>query len=77
MYFDASVMLPDSVKTVINAGDSGAKEFSMMLCVEKCPTEVAYFPKAPDNSESYIMCEYIQTLIYLKSYHLVILQLHN
>ena len=59
MYFDVSVMLPDSVNTIINAGESmDAKEFSMMLCVNKCPEKTITIPKeviSLDNA--YRMCE--------------------
>ena len=57
MYFDPTVMLPDSLNT-LNTGETTPKEFSMMLCVKKCPDVNVYpVPVEGLGGDFYRMCK--------------------
>ena len=60
MYFDARVMLPDSINALTSFGDDDTiKEYTMMLCVKKCPTTTVYLPQEDlADGGAYRICEY-------------------
>ena len=61
MYFDPTVMLPDSLNTLSDpTGDSTPKEFSMMVCLKKCPDVTIYSLQyaSEQDTGSHRMCKY-------------------
>ncbi|KAL5263312.1 hypothetical protein ACHWQZ_G008631 [Mnemiopsis leidyi] len=58
MYFDPTVMLPDSINTLRDPTDTTPVEYTMMLCVKKCPDVSVYPITAGTGTEFYKMWSY-------------------
>lgn len=59
MYFDPTVVLPDSLKTIAGADSSTPIETTMMLCLKKCPDNTVFYFKEPKDSGAYRMWHYL------------------